>query len=108
MLLYPALRSTDEPVSSLRLENLRDGIEDADLARLVVAQHGRAALLAILARERIFSIRHGRLLLGCTMGCDLVTGDEVRLAALSPRGGHRRRARARPHGAARGARAPPA
>ena len=74
VLLYPALRSTDEPVSSLRLENLRDGIEDADLARLVVAQDGRAALLAILARERIFSIRHGRLLLGCKMGCDLVTG----------------------------------
>ena len=74
VLLYPALRSTDEPVSSLRLENLRDGIEDADLARLVVAQHGRAALLAMLARERIFSIRRGRLLLGCKMGCDLVTG----------------------------------
>ena len=73
VLLYPALTSSDEPVSSLRLENLRDGIEDADLARLVVARHGRAALLAILARERIFSIQHGRLLLGCTMGCDFVT-----------------------------------
>ena len=72
-LLYPALRSTDEPVSSLRLENLRDGIEDADLARLVIAQRGRAALLAILARERIFSIRRGRLLLGCRMGCDVRT-----------------------------------
>jgi hypothetical protein len=73
VLIYPALASTDEPVSSLRLENVRDGIEDADLARLVMAQHGRAALLAILARERIFSIRHGRLLLGCRMGCDIVT-----------------------------------
>jgi len=73
VLLYPALTSTDDPVSSLRLENLRDGIEDADLARLVVAQRGRAALLAILARERIFSIRGNRVLLGCTSGCDLVT-----------------------------------
>ena len=73
VLLYPALAATDEPVSSLRLENLRDGIEDADLARMVVAAHGRSALLAILARERIFSIRHGRLLLGCTAGCDIVT-----------------------------------
>ena len=42
VLVYPALASTDEPVSSLRLENLRDGIEDADLARLVVARRGRA------------------------------------------------------------------
>jgi hypothetical protein len=73
VLVYPALASADEPVSSLRLENLRDGIEDADLARMVVAQRGRAALLAILARERIFSIRGSRVLLGCTSGCDLVT-----------------------------------
>ena len=40
---------------------------------MVVARHGRAALLAILARERIFSIRGGRLLLGCTAGCDIGT-----------------------------------
>ena len=73
VLIYPALASTDEPVSSLRLENLRDGIEDADLARLVVARRGRPALLAILARQRIFSIRGNRVLLGCTSGCDLVT-----------------------------------
>ena len=73
VLIYPALASTDEPVSSLRLENLRDGIEDADLARVVVAQRGRPALLAILARQRIFSIRGNRVLLGCTSGCDLVT-----------------------------------
>src|SRR4029077_20445278 len=32
VLVYPALGSSDEPVSSLRLENLRDGIEDADLS----------------------------------------------------------------------------
>jgi hypothetical protein len=73
VLVYPALGDGDEPVSSLRLENLRDGLEDADLARLLVARRGRAALLAILARERIFSIRRGRLLLGCTSGCDVVT-----------------------------------
>ncbi len=73
VLVYPALTRTAEPVTSRRLENLRDGIEDADLARMVVAQHGRKALLAILARERIFSIRGGRLLLGCTSGCDLRT-----------------------------------
>jgi hypothetical protein len=73
VLIYPALAGTGEPVSSLRLENLRDGIEDADLARLVVARRGRPALLAILARRRIFSIRGNGVLLGCTSGCDLVT-----------------------------------
>ena len=73
VLVYPAQTSADEPVTSRRLENLRDGIEDADLARMVVAQRGRKALLAILARERIFSIRGGRLLLGCTSGCDIRT-----------------------------------
>ena len=73
VLVYPALAAAGEPVPSLRLENLRDGIEDADLARMLVASGVGAALLAILARERIFSIRGGRLLLGCTSGCDLVT-----------------------------------
>jgi hypothetical protein len=71
VLIYPALAGADDPVPSLRLESLRDGIEDADLARMLVARSGRAALLAILARERIFSIRGSRLLLGCTSGCDL-------------------------------------
>jgi hypothetical protein len=72
VLLYPALARDDEPVSSLRLESIRDGIEDADLARLVIARRGRARFLAILARERIFSIRGGRVLLACRSGCDLV------------------------------------
>jgi hypothetical protein len=71
VLLYPALRSADEPVSSLRLESIRDGIEDADLARLVIARRGRPAFLAILAGEKIFSLRGGRLLLACESGCDL-------------------------------------
>ena len=73
VLALPGAGEDDEPVSSLRLENLRDGLEDADLARLVVARRGRGTLLAILARERIFSIRGGRLLLGCASGCDVVT-----------------------------------
>ena len=71
VLVYPALRSTDEPVSSLRLESIRDGIEDADLARLVIARRGRPAFLAILAGEKIFSLRSGHLLLACQSGCDL-------------------------------------
>ena len=71
VLLYPALAQGDEPVTSLRLESIRDGIEDADLARMLIASHGRGAYLAILAREHIFSIRGGRLLLACRSGCDL-------------------------------------
>jgi hypothetical protein len=71
VLLYPALAGGDEPVSSLRLESIRDGIEDADLARMVIARRGRLALLAILQRERIFSLRKGRLRLACQSGCDL-------------------------------------
>ena len=104
VLLYPALASTDDPVSSLRLENLRDGIEDADLARLVIARHGRAALLAILARRRIFSIRGNRLLLGCTSGCDLATTTKYSWPRYRHDAGHGCGARARAHGAARGAR----
>jgi hypothetical protein len=72
VLIYPALAAADEPVSSLRLESIRDGIEDANLARMVIARRGRLALLAILQRERIFSLRKGRLLLACQSGCDLV------------------------------------
>jgi hypothetical protein len=71
VLLYPALGRDDEPVSSLRLESIRDGIEDADLARMVVARRGRAALLALLQREGIFSLGKGGLLLACRSGCDL-------------------------------------
>lgn len=73
VLLYPALAAGDEPVSSLRLENIRDGIEDADLARMLIAAGKRAKLFAILQHEHIFSIREGRLLLACRSGCDLVS-----------------------------------
>ena len=100
VLLYPALTSADEPVTSRRLENLRDGIEDADLARMVVARHGRKALLAILARERIFSIRGGRLLLGCTSGCDLRTATKYAWPRYRQDRGNRASARSRAHGAA--------
>src|SRR5262249_47775746 len=71
VLVYPSSTSYGEPVSSLRLEAIRDGIEDADLARLLVRREGRGALARILADQRIFSIRRGRVQLACTMGCDL-------------------------------------
>ena len=64
-----------------------------------------AALLAILARERIFSIRGGRLLLGCTSGCDLVTpATKYAWPRLPPWRRHARGARACARGPARGAR----
>ena len=79
-------RSTSayEPVTSRRLENLRDGIEDADLARMVVARHGRKALLAILARER--DLLHPRRAPAARVhpGLRPPHGDEVRVAPLPP------------------------
>jgi len=74
VLVYPASSSYAEPVSSLRLEAIRDGVEDADLARLLVKRKGRGALARILQKERILSIRKGRVQLACTSGCDLVGG----------------------------------
>ena len=71
VLIYPARRPDDDPVSSLRLEALRDGVEDANLARAYVARHGRRALARLVGRRRLLSIRDGRVLLACTNGCDL-------------------------------------
>ena len=105
VLLYPALKSADEPVSSLRLESIRDGIEDADLARLVVAQaRPPGAARDPRARADLLDPRRppaARLHVGLRSRDD----DEVRVAALPPRRGHERRARAGARGAARGARA---
>jgi hypothetical protein len=70
-LLYPAAESYAEPVSSLRLEAIRDGIEDVDLARELARRRGQPAVIALLAREHLFSITHGEVRLACTMGCDL-------------------------------------
>jgi Domain of unknown function (DUF4091) len=71
VLIYPARRAGDDPVSSLRLEALRDGIEDANLARAYVVRHGRRALARLVGRLGLLSIRNGRVLLSCTNGCDL-------------------------------------
>jgi hypothetical protein len=64
-LFYPPVSSrhgltdaTAEPVSSLRLESLRDGVEDADLVTLYRARHGARAARRQLSR--IFgSVRPG-------------------------------------------------
>ena len=37
----------------------------------MIARRGRPAFLAILAGEKIFSLRSGHLLLACQSGCDL-------------------------------------
>ncbi len=71
VLIYPARRPDDDPVPSLRLEALRDGIEDANLARAFIARHGRRALARLVGRRGLLSIRNGRVLLACTNGCDL-------------------------------------
>jgi hypothetical protein len=71
VLIYPG---RPEPVSSLRLEAIRDGIQDANVLAAYSARFGRPALVRLLARNGLFRARGGRLLLGCTRGCDLRTG----------------------------------
>jgi len=103
VLLYPALASGDEPVSSLRLESIRDGIEDADLARMLIARKGvRRTWRSSSARgsSRFAMPPPARL----PVGVRPRELDEVRVAALPERRGHRRCARARARGVARGAR----
>lgn len=69
--VYPGTRARPEPVSSLRLEAIRDGIQDANLFTAYAARFGRPALVRLTARHGLFAAREGRLLLGCTAGCDL-------------------------------------
>ena len=68
VLVYPGVA---EPVASARLEQIRDGIEDWSLYQLVRARRGSGAVRAILGRAGLFSATRRRVLLACTMGCDL-------------------------------------
>lgn len=72
VLIYPGPPG-GEPVSSLRLEAIRDGIQDANVFGAYADRFGRTALVRLLGRYGLFRTRGGRLLLGCTRGCDLRT-----------------------------------
>jgi hypothetical protein len=68
VLIYPGAA---EPVASARLEQIRDGIEDWSLYDLVRSRHGAARVREILGREGLFSASRRRVLLACTLRCDL-------------------------------------
>jgi hypothetical protein len=90
--LYPGTPANPAPVPSLRLEALRDGVQDADLFLAYAKVYGRAGLVRLLAQNGLFRANaFGELVLGCTSGCETRTGtkyswpvweqDEVRASA---------------------------
>ena len=70
ILLYPG---KDEPVTSARLEQIRDGIEDWSIYNVVSERSGIRAVHAILGGAGLFSASASGVKLGCTMYCDLVS-----------------------------------
>jgi hypothetical protein len=72
--LYPGTPARPAPVPSLRLEALRDGVQDADLFLAYARVYGRAGLVRLLAQHGLFrATPRGELQLGCTSGCELRT-----------------------------------
>jgi hypothetical protein len=70
ILLYPG---ATEPVTSARLEQIRDGVEDWAIYDQVRKRHGIAAVHAILGGSGIFSASASGVKLGCTSYCDFVS-----------------------------------
>jgi hypothetical protein len=68
VLVYPG---ADGPLASARLEQIRDGIEDWDLFDLVRRKRGPAVVRTILGDAGLFSVTPDRVLLACTIGCEL-------------------------------------
>jgi len=68
VLVYPG---ADGPVASARLEQIRDGIEDWAVLDLVRRKRGAAAVRTILGDAGLFSATPQRVLLACTVGCEL-------------------------------------
>jgi hypothetical protein len=70
VLIYPG---KDAPIPSARLEQIRDGIEDWEVADIVARKHGVGAVRKILGDAGLFSADATGVELGCTVGCDLKT-----------------------------------
>jgi len=68
VLAYPGRSG---PIASARLEQIRNGIEDWEIMRLVRQRHGAAAVRRILGT--LFSTTASGVELGCTVGCQLKT-----------------------------------
>ena len=68
VLIYPGRAG---PIASARLEQIRDGIEDWAIFNKVRERRGSREVRAILGRAGLFSATRARVLLGCTLGCEL-------------------------------------
>jgi hypothetical protein len=68
VLFYPG---RSEPVTSARLEQIRDGIEDWSIYDIVRKKRGSGRVRAILGSNGIFSASSAKVTLACTAGCDL-------------------------------------
>jgi hypothetical protein len=68
VLLYPGPFG---PISSARLEQIRDGIEDWAVFNMVRVRRGADDVRAILGSAGLFSATRARVRLACTLGCEL-------------------------------------
>jgi hypothetical protein len=68
VLIYPGRSG---PIASARLEQIRDGIEDWAIFNKVRERRGPREVRAILGRAGLFSATRARVLLACTLGCEL-------------------------------------
>jgi hypothetical protein len=68
VLLYPGRAA---PIPSARLEQIRDGLEDAALFNIVRRKRGAAAVRTILGGSGLFSANARGVALACSIGCAL-------------------------------------
>jgi Domain of unknown function (DUF4091) len=70
VLIYP---STEGPVASARLEEIREGIQDWEVLHMVRQREGAADVRRILGVTGLFSASAAAIELGCSVGCSLKT-----------------------------------
>ena len=68
VLLYPG---RETPIPSARLEQIRDGLEEAALFSIVRRRRGAAAVRTILGGSGLFSANARGVALACSIGCAL-------------------------------------
>jgi hypothetical protein len=68
VLFYPGRLA---PIPSARLEQIRDGLEDAAILNIVRRKHGAGAVRGILGTTGLFSASTKRVQLACNVGCEL-------------------------------------
>lgn len=71
VLFYPGRQT---PIPSARLEQIRDGLEDAAIFNAVRRKRGAGAVRGILGGAGLFSANARGVRLACSIGCDLRRG----------------------------------